>query len=183
MKIFAIYLRVNLTEKPTWFDSLREKYSSNSILHITLIQPRYIEDAEIDKLKNIVGSVLNNYRINDENKKLVFIDSSIEEDNGKYLLMSFVRNKRIFTLQSILMNELKEFKDYCDDTTKAYELDFRPHLTVADLIDKSYTNEVSNLISKDYKLQGGVSDLVLAIVKEQSIVESENPENWNVFSI
>jgi 2'-5' RNA ligase len=183
MKIFALYLRVTLTNKPTWFNSLREKYSSNSILHITLIQPRYIENNKIDKLKNIVGTVLNNNRINDEDRELIFTDSVIEEDNGKYLLMSFVKNESIFRLQNNLLNELGEFKNYCDDITKEYEIDFRPHITVADLIDKSHTDEVSNLISKDHNLQGEIEDLVLAIVKEQSVEESENPDNWNVFNI
>jgi hypothetical protein len=54
---------------------------------------------------------------------------------------------------------------------------------VADLIDKSYTDEVSNLISKDCNIQGKIDDLVLAIVKERSVDESENPDNWNVFNI
>lgn len=59
MKIFAIYPRLNLTQKPTWFDGFRLKYDEPYELHITLIQPRYIDEQMVDGLRLRVSNFLN----------------------------------------------------------------------------------------------------------------------------
>ena len=61
-------------------------------------------------------------------------------------------------------------------------MNFRPHLTIVNKISSSSKDEVLKLISKNSILEGNVTDLVLAVVNEQTISESENPNNWIVFS-
>jgi 2'-5' RNA ligase len=181
VKVFAIYLRFALTSQPEWFDELRKKYSSTSILHITLIQPRYVSENTIQDLKNKVAEVLNSNTFKAEDKKLFFDKTELEWDEGddQYLVMSFIKkNKSVLKLQKNLMAALREFDEYCNEITKEYELNFRPHLTVADKIDSGSKEGVSARIPEMDSLEGNITDLVLAVVSEQTIAESENPNNY-----
>ena len=184
MKIFAIYLRLVLTSKPDWFDDIRNKYSSTSILHITLIQPRYVKENEIQDLKDRVSSVLSKGEFND--KKLIFTNTELwwDEKDSEYLLMSFIKeNKSVLNLQGNLMEALKDFNNYCDESMKEYELNFKPHLTIANRISLDAKEEIAKLISENFVLDGSITDLVLPIVKDRSVEESEDPNNWIVFDI
>lgn len=184
MKIFALYLRLNITQKPKWFDDVRAKYSSNSILHITLIQPRHIDENRIDSIKEIVKDTLEQVSTTDQDKRIVFSKTELEEDEGDYILMSFFEeNKFIRDLQKDLREKLEEFNDYCDDKTREYELNFRPHLTIGSHIDFQSKENISKLISEDNRLKGNIRDLVLAVVKEQTVDEAENPGNWVIFTV
>ena len=184
MKIFALYLRLDLKDKPEWFDDLRNKYSSTSILHITLIQPRYVNEGGIQILKDKISEVLNKEKV--EDKKLVFNKTKLEwdEDDKEHLLMSFIQeNQSVLNLQKSLMEALKNFDKYCNESTKEYEANFRPHLTIANQINSSSKDEILKLISENPTLEGDITDLVLAVVNEQTIQESENPNNWITFNI
>ncbi len=185
MKIFAIYLRFNLTQKPEWFDEFRSKYSSTSILHITLIQPRYVSEDRIEYVKSIVMETLEKYKFNEQDKKLIFSKTELEkENNGNYILMTFIReNKSIFDLQKFLLKTLEEFNNYCDEETMGYESNFRPHLTIADRIAPEFKEETLKYITEDSRFEGNIKDLVLAVVKEQTISESEDFDNWHVFDV
>lgn len=186
MKIFAIYLRLHLTPHPEWFDNFRNKYSSNSILHITLVQPRYVSENSIEDLKNIVTEALHSNTLRAEDKKIIFHKTELEwdEDDNQYLLMSLIKeNQSVLKLQKDLVSALKRFDIYCNESTKEYESNFRPHLTVGDRIDVHSKEEALECISEMNGLEGGVTDLVLAVVNEQTIPEAENPDNWSVFRV
>ena len=184
MKIFAVYLRLHLISQPEWFDDFRNKYSSNSILHITLVQPRYVSENSIEDLKNKISEVLHKNTFKTEDKKIFFHKTELEwdEDDNQYLLMSFIKeNQSVLKLQKSLVDALRGFDTYCNESTKEYELNFRPHLTVADRIDSHSKEEALERIPEMDGLEGSLADLVLAIVNEQTISEAENPDNWSVF--
>lgn len=186
MKIFAVYLRLNLTTKPEWFDDFRSKHSSTSILHITLIQPRYIDESKIQDVKDRITKVLGENIFKVEDKKIFFDVTKLEwdEDDTGYILMSFIReNQSVFKLQKALVDVLREFDTYCSETTREYELNFRPHLTVANGIDSNTKEDTLKYIPEMNGLEGNITDLVLAIVKEKTLSESENPDNWTVFNL
>jgi len=185
MKIFAVYLRLNLTSKPVWFDDLRINYSSTSILHMTLVQARYVDESRIQNLKDWINDILEKNKFSDQDRNLVFSKSELEEEaDGQYLLMSFIEeNKPVTHLQKTLLEALKGFDNYCSEDTKEYESNFRPHLTVADQIDLKFKDEVMKYISKGYKIEGRIRDLILAIVGQQTVAESEDSDNWTVFTI
>ena len=182
MKIFALYLRLDLTIQPDWFDRIWKKYSSTSILHITLIQTRYIDDNQIEDLKKKVTKVINETEFKPEDKRVIFDKTTVEMEDEKHsLFMWFIkRNQSIIELQRRLLDELKVYNNYCTEVTKEYEILFRPHITVADRIVDQV--EINNLISQGEKCEGVVKDLVLAIVKNRTIEESENSNNWTVLS-
>ena len=143
-----------------------------------------MNESEIQDLKDRVSEVLSKEKI--EDKKLVFTQTELEwdKDDNEYLLMSFIKeNPSIRGLQKGLMEALKNFSSYCNETTKEYEGNFKPHLIIANQITSSAKEEVSKLILENPILEGSVVDLVLAVVNEQTISESENPNNWVIFNI
>lgn len=184
MKIFAIYLRLKLSSKPEWFDDLRNKYSSNNILHITLVQPRYIEESEIQNVKDIVDRVLKECHLKDIDKEVSFIKTEIEEDEGKYIVMSFIeKNEKIIDLQKRLVANLEGFNKYCSEVTREYESNFKPHLTVADQIEYSQKDGVMENLRDSSNFDGLIEDMVIAVVNRQTVSESENPDNWIVLKV
>ena len=186
MKIFAVYLRLTLTSKPEWLDDFRSKYSSTSISHITLVQPRYVNEDRVQVLKDKIADVLNKEKFDTKDRKLTFLKTELEKDdnNEEYILMSFIKeNRSILNLQKNLVEALKDFGNYCHETTREYESNFRPHLTIANQIDLGSKDKTLQLVSQDNKLEGNTTDLVLAIVNEQTTSESENPNNWITFNI
>lgn len=180
MKIFALYLSLDLTTKPAWFDSFREKNSTKFSLHVTLVQPRYIEESQIEGVKSIVEKVLKDFTFTAEDKKVVFEQTEIEKEaDGNYLFLWLIKNNpSILSLQKKLVEALKDFNNYCDPTTIEYELDFKPHMTVADQIVNN--TEVHELLSQNAVCEGTIHDLILPIVDKRG---DEDPENLVHYSI
>jgi len=52
MKIFALYIKIQLDKNSEWLSEFRKKYDEPGDLHITLIQPRYIDENKV----RILGS-------------------------------------------------------------------------------------------------------------------------------
>ncbi len=185
MKIFAIYLRINLTQKPKWFDKFRKKNEGWFELHITLIQPRYITDEQIKDLKSRVKNTLAELELEEKDKKLIFNKPVFEElPDGKYLFMWLIeKNLWLMQLQKKLRAVLENYDNYCDEITKEYEEDFRPHITVVESIDANQKKEVERSFSSDFMFEGTVKDLVLPVVKNTSKEERENANNLTIFDL
>ena len=109
MKIFAVYFNFELTKKPKWFDGFRDKYKTTSIFHITLIQPRYVDEDQIHNLKTSIEEVLNKHTFTDPDKKLIFGEALIErEEEGQYIFMWQIKENRLISqIQKELMEEKK----------------------------------------------------------------------------
>lgn len=184
MKIFSVYLRVDTTVKPEWFDDVRSKFSSNNILHITLLQPRYVKEDEIASLKRQIESVIKNYTFTNADKELNFSSHRIEIDlNDKYIFMAYIeRNMKIESLQKALVYELSKYNQYCDMNTIDYEQNFNPHLTIADQIELDKDSR-KIFAQEPFILKGVIQDLVLAVVNDQTVSEIENPDNWIVMDL
>lgn len=172
-------MKVNITVKPGWFDDVRSKFSSNNILHITLLQPRYFKEDEITSLRRQIESVIKNHTFTNIDKELNFSSRRIEIDlNDKYILMAFIeRNTKIESLQKALVSELSKYNQYCDESTIDYERNFNPHLTIADQIELD-EEERKRFAQEPFTLKGVIQDLVFAVVNDQTVSEIENPDNW-----
>ena len=95
MKIFALYIKTSLTQKPEWFDEFLQKYFEPVDLHITLIQPRYIDEKQINDLQSLIIKTLGN--IGEIDRKLIFDKLVIgKESDGKYIYSCLMLEKIIF---------------------------------------------------------------------------------------
>ncbi len=185
MKIFALYIKIKLTKKPEWFEEFLEKYFEPVDLHITLIQPRYVDEKQIDGLGFKVSELIKRVNVVGNDKKL-FFDKLVadKESDGKYILMLSSReNNFLNNFQKELRLALKDYNFYVDDSTKEYEVNFNPHITIATDLDEHSKEEAEKYFISDYKFDGVIGELVLATVKDQSIEERKNPSNQKIFPL
>lgn len=185
MKIFALYLRVNLAKKPQWFDAFREKNNGWFELHITLIQPRFVNDEEIPELKEKIQAILGRIKLIESDKTIMFDKPVFEElPDSNYLFMWFAKeNIAITALQNELVGALSSYDNYCEEVTKRYEADFKPHITVVESIDAKQKIETEQKLLTDNACEGIVVDLALVIVKDRSKEERENPNNFTMYAL
>jgi uncharacterized radical SAM superfamily protein len=76
---------------------------------------------------------------------------------------------------------LEDYNFYVDDSTKEYEVNFNPHITIAIDLDEHSREEAEKYFIQDYGFDGVIGELVLATVKDQSIEERKNPNNQKIF--
>lgn len=187
MKIFALYFKVELTKKPEWFDEFREKYHGaiGSAPHITLIQPRWVDDADIPAIKTTVAEVLEKHTFVDEDKKIVF-DELVSglEDTGNYVYMLTARrNDHLMASQTDLRDALTGYGHYYAEITREYETRFRPHLTLGNGVPPDQKEAADRYFSSDYICTGVITDLILPVVKDMTPEEADNPNNLTTFEI
>ncbi|MBI2064960.1 MAG: 2'-5' RNA ligase family protein [Candidatus Yanofskybacteria bacterium] len=185
MKIFALYIKVRLVKKPEWFDEFLEKYFEPVDLHVTLIQPRYIDEKQIDDLQSRVIKTINNISIREIDKK-IFFDKLIvdKESDGKYIFMLNAKeNNFLIDFQKELRATLEDCNAYLDNSNKEYEIDFKPHITIATDLDNSRKEEAEKYFVSDYKCVGLIEELVMPIVKNTSIEERTDVNNLRIFKL
>lgn len=186
MKIFALYFKVKLTKKPEWFDEFVKKYHEYSdFIHITLIQPRYFNENEVENLNNKISEVLKKFTITEEDKKLYFDNLVIGKGSEmEYVFMVNSReNKFLNDIQKELKEALKDYNQYLKEITKEYENNFKPHITVADDLDEEKKKEAEKYFAGDYEIEGVIEGLILPTVKDASFGERTNPNNLKLFRL
>src|SRR3989344_8198091 len=117
MKIFALYIKIKLIEKPEWFDGFLNKYFEPVDLHITLIQPRYVDEQQINDLESRITEIIKNISIGEIDKKLFFDKLVIEKEfDGKYIIMLNAKESNFLTnFQKDLRVTLRDYDLYVDD--------------------------------------------------------------------
>ncbi|MEK9158149.1 MAG: 2'-5' RNA ligase family protein [Patescibacteria group bacterium] len=185
MKIFALYIKIKLTEKPKWFDGFVEKYFEPVDLHITLIQPRYIKEEQISDLQARVEEVLRVFDIREDDKKISFDKLIIDKgSDSKYIFMLNTREGSfIGNFQKELKSALKDWDLFVDNVTKEYEINFKPHITIAVNLDGHMKEEAGKYFIEDYRFEGVLEELVLPLVKDQSLEERKNIDNQKIFKL
>ncbi len=185
MKIFAVYLRLNLIQKPEWFDEFRSKYDEPLELHVTLIQPRYIAEEKVDDISASLATFLDKEKMSSINKMISFDQLVYEQEHdGTYTLMLIAQMAdELHNFQKKLRDTLREFTEYVDKATIEYEKNFRPHITIARNIHSTYLPEVLAHFQSDFLVKGVLTKLVLPIVKDTSVEERKNPSNQQAFDL
>ncbi len=185
MKIFAIYLRLNLIQKPEWFDNFRQKYSEPVDLHITLIQPRYIDETRVDDIKLEVRNFLNKSRFGADDKTIKFNNIVCDQEvNGTYTIMLLAENAdKVLFIQKGLKELLIDSIEYVDEVTMDYEENFRPHITIGTNIDKNTLHTVQSYFQSTNEVTGVVTDLVIPIVKDTSLQERMDINNQIILDL
>lgn len=184
MKIFALYFKILLTKKPEWLDKFIKKYFEPVDLHVTLIQPRYIDERQIDVLKAKVAEIVNKTIIENEDKKVNFKDLVVDkESDGTYTFMLNCHNNDfLIAFQEELKLALKDHSEYVDNVTEEYEINFKPHLTIAVNLDEQKREEAAEYFTAGYEFEGQFGNLVLLIVNDQSAEERNNEKNMTIFT-
>ena len=183
VKIFAVYLKVTLTEKPAWFGEFLSIYFEPVDLHITLIQPRCIEDEAAMKVKSAVKEIWRETALRKEGAGVSFDRLNVERmSDGEYVFMlQCEQNDSLGRLQRELRAALNAYDAYVDPVTIEYEENFVPHITIADHLDKREKEEAERYFLSSYRCEAVIEALVVPIVKDQSVEERSNPAHQSVF--
>jgi len=170
MKIFAVYSVVKFENNQTLLNNFREKYDEPYNAHITFKQPVYTDEAEIDNVKKILS------KLHKPKSKIDIKLNSIKESAG-LLMLEVKKNEMLADLQNRIMVLLSEHTNYVDATTKQYEINFEPHITVARNINKQNILLVKHELEKILPLKASVNSITLAIVSDISPKESRDHKN------
>ena len=194
MKFFAIYINVEITEKPDWLDGFRNKYDLEYHAdtdtfdvpydaHITLTQPRFITDSEATILRTELTKFFENYsgKIEIEFSGL-HLDRQDATDNGCIMLDSTNKDE-LSKLQLKMLNFVRENNSFCDITHKPYEDNFIPHLTIGRDLSKSRFDKAISELPDKIQIKATVSEVILAVVRDESAAERKDPKNLTVYHL
>jgi 2'-5' RNA ligase len=184
MKIFAVYANVTLTKKPEWLDGFREKYDERYDFHITLKQPCFINEAEIDRLKESVETFFRELKVPNGKIDLVFNAMKIDKDKkGHTIMLNAKPSGPLIATQRNLRSLLADYTSYVDTRTEDFEKKFVPHITIARHLGDDQFREAMQYMKSDTTCAGEIKEFVLSIVNEISAKEAKNPLNKTIYKL
>ncbi|MFZ2523318.1 MAG: 2'-5' RNA ligase family protein [Minisyncoccia bacterium] len=185
MKIFVVYAKVKLTKKPEWLDGFRSKYDKPYEYHITLKQPCVLEDAEVPEVKAKLSSLFSSLKISENKIILTFNSLKVysELPENTCIMINSESNAELNELQKSILSALGEYKKYFKEKYKKYEEPFIPHITIGRVLDEKAYAEASEVLKQDYTCEGVVSEVVLAVVQNNTVDEVNDPNNQTVYKL
>lgn len=122
-------------------------------------------------------------KLSEEEKYLVFDNFMCEKElDGKYTCMLMAQdNNGLMNFQKQLRENLQRFNRYVDRVTEEYEINFRPHITIGRNINEKNLEEVKSYFKSGYATRALINELVLPIVKSNSIEEAQDPNNLTIY--
>lgn len=101
-------------------------------------------------------------------------------DDDACIMMYAAENLPLIELQKEVVALYGEFRDYRKPVLEQYERNFRPHLTIVHDLEPSEFRRAKQDLQPDYRCQGIIEEVALAIVNDASIEEALNPKNLTV---
>lgn len=184
MKIFALYTSATLLNKPPWLDRYKEEFGDPADYHVSLIMPRYIDDARVSELKERIGRLVCSAspgKLEIEFSRLI-LEAPLGDDDG-YVMLGAEHAAVLHAFQRNLVTELRDFTDYVEAKTMAYETNFMPHITIGyDLSQERYDRAIAALPTS-VCITVAIDEVILPILANQSAVERTNPANLTHFKL
>lgn len=182
MKIFAVYGKLEKKSKPKWLGDFVKKYKFNYDFHITFKQPCFIGEKQGIEIKSRLTNLFKEIKFVNHKISIIF-DKILSDPDKECVMLKVKENPRLTTLQKKIIDELKDYQNYCKLETKEYEGNFVPHLTIAmDLKKGSYQKALQNIPNK-FKMFGEIKKVILSVVNKNSPEESKNPNNLRIFNL
>ncbi len=183
MKIFAIYSNIVLTSKPSWLDDFRAKYDKPYDYHITLKQPCYVEDDQVQQLKEKVASFMPGPQIVDHSIGVSFdrIIIADQDPNDGCIMIHVADNEKLNKLQTALVQKLEGFINYCRAESAEWEKNFMPHITIGRDLTPQMIEQAKQELHADDLPQGHITELVLAVVQKINPQQAAKPENLTMY--
>ncbi len=165
MSIFAIYTNFVFQDKPDWLDDFKKKHNQVEYpYHVTLTQPRFVSEDQIREIKEKIASFLKGIKQIPIIFDTLDIDEKGTEENDGCILV-LAHNDAVVKLQKALLNLLEEYKEYVVSKTIEYEENFRPHLTIADKLNKESFELAKKDIKENIVIHGVITQVTLVIVR------------------
>jgi 2'-5' RNA ligase len=184
MKIFAVYVNVELTKKPDWLDEFRKKYDQPYDFHVTLKQPCFINEEKVSQLKELVGMFFNKPKVAEGKLRLVFDEVKVDKsENGHSIMLKAKQGESLATIQKDLCATLANYSNYVDARTEAFEKHFEPHITIARNLSDDPFKEAMRYLKGEIECKGEIQEAVLSVVNKISPEEAMNPLNQTRYKL
>ncbi len=181
MKIFAMFARVTLSRKPEWLDEFRKKFDEPCELHVTLVQPRYIEVENVERLQKEAGRFFSSIATSPR----VYFDEIVSgpDTDGITIMIGSRNAPALVAFQKDLCGLFAPYGQYTKPEYEGYEKNFWPHLTIGRKLSEEQFQEASGYLKEGVVCEGAVEEVVLAIVDEQTVEQANNPANRTLYSL
>jgi 2'-5' RNA ligase len=186
MKTFAIFANIKLSKKPDWLDDFRVRLNQKFEYHVTLIQPRIINEDEVSLLKQKLGDFFDKLPVPEHMVQLTFNSLYIDEqaEGGACIMINASNNSEINSLQKTLLMALGDYTQFVTEVSKSYEQNFHPHLTIAQNLSlEQNIEEVYQLDTFDCSVEGKIVEIVLTVVDHATSVEADDPKNQTTYKL
>ena len=175
MKIFAVYATVDLTYKPVWLDAYRAAYDQPYPYHITLKQPCYISEVDVENVKAKTARFLQTIHTPNHVIRVSCNDVVVDRADGTIMLAVNSVDDILHSLQKGLVAALGPY-EYYEAASEAWERDFRPHIAIArDLPPSMLIKAESELPAGDYP-EGCITEITLVAVDKIDPEEAKKAE-------
>lgn len=179
MKVYAVYARVEIIDKPDWLEDFRRKYQNVYDYHVTFKQPAYIDEAQLSDIQQRLSRIFDGFPTSDHKIQVVFNQIEADSEDGSIMIMA-QRNQSLVSLQEKICTDLATYSNYMKPELKEYEENFRPHLTIAFDLDDQFDQAVTDL-GQEIRIIGRISEVVLACVNEITPREAKDPANQTIY--
>jgi len=180
-KIYAVWAKIKLVEKPDWLEGYRKKYNNLYPHHLTLKQPCFIDESELPEIKSIVSKVFGGFNFPNHKIDVVF-EKIVADREDKSIMILAEKNQILMELQYKIRTALKEYSNYCKPETYEYETNFKPHLTITGDVGEKFDEALKD-VNKDTECIGEIKEIILSCVKENTPEEAKNPKNLTIFRL
>lgn len=183
MKIFAVYTNLKFVDKPAWLDDFRAKYDKPYEFHITLTQPRIIDEKDIDALKLTLSKYFSEgIRCVNLNFSQPYLDP--QDENGEGCIMLEARSEGIDNLQEHLSKLVsKKHTHFLKTKYTEYEKNFVPHITIGRGLSKGNFQKAASELPTIINVPCIVDEIILAIVQNHGPEERKDPNNLTFYRL
>lgn len=185
MKIFAVYAKVELTQKPDWLDDFRAKYDEPYEYHVTLKQPCVIEEDLVSEIKAKLNTFFSNLKTPNHRILLTFdsLNVPMNVPDDICIMINATKVDEIYKLQKSVLSTLTEYNSYLDIKYKAYEENFNPHITIGRKLNQQSYAMASKELKDNYICEGTITQVVLGVVQNDNPTEANDPNNQTVYNL
>ncbi len=178
MGIFAIITDLEIIDPPVWYTEFTEKYLSRPKPHITLIQPRYVNSEVgkeiLEKLKSHFKYCSSMFPITETAHGFV----PFRERTG---FMIDIPNPQIIEFQRKLRETIPAGLELVNPMGKESEQNFRPHLTMADLVPEGGLPDLMEKYDlENLTFQVRIHKILCTLPPDFSVEESLKESNYHV---
>ena len=167
MKILAVYARLNFIKKPEWLDAFRIKYGYPYTYHVTLKQPTYIQEEEIENVKNILADLFSGLKFPNHRIGIVFDKLVIDTP----VMIAATDKEGIDILQDKIVKTLGSYNNLVKPESKNWEEDFKPHITITDDLDAEMLEQAKLDIKEDVRCEAVIEEIVLTVAQDMTSAE------------
>lgn len=182
MKIFALYTDIQLVNKPGWFDEFTRRYSKAWNHHLTLTQPRYIDEDDIDALKQKVSDFFASAGL--ASISLAFNDVAVHKDeDGIDIFLHSAPNAALAALQKQLRDLLVGYEDFVNPQSQKYETDFKPHITIGRSLTETEYTRARGYVESGCACKALIREVVLSVVTSMTAKEAGEGANRTTYRL